>query len=103
MTLSQPRAEAPMRYALHVHPRAARERVALREDGALEAWVTAPAVEGRANAALVALLAARLGLRPREVALVRGERGRHKVVEVPLDAQAVRRVLAEAGRGTSAP
>ncbi|HZR98059.1 MAG TPA: DUF167 family protein [Chloroflexota bacterium] len=84
-----------MRYTVHVHPRAARERVALREDGALEAWVTAPPVAGRANAALLALLATRLGLRPREVALVRGERGRQKLVELPLDAAVVRQLLEE--------
>ena len=82
-----------MRYAVRVHPRAARERLTLREDGGLEGWVTAPAVEGRANAALLALLARRLGLRPRDVALVRGEHSREKVVELPLDAAAVRRAL----------
>ena len=84
-----------MRYTVQVHPRAAHERVALREDGALEVWVMAPAVEGRATAALLALLAARLGLRPRDVALVRGERSRQKLVELPLEAAAVRRALAE--------
>jgi uncharacterized protein YggU (UPF0235/DUF167 family) len=55
----------------------------------------APAVEGRATAALLALLAARLGLRPRDVALVRGERSRQKLVELPLEAAVVRRALAE--------
>jgi uncharacterized protein len=85
--------EEPVRYAVRVHPRAARERIALQADGTLEVWVTAPAVEGRANAAVVALLATRLGLRPRDVALVRGERGRQKVVELPLDAAGVRQAL----------
>jgi uncharacterized protein YggU (UPF0235/DUF167 family) len=77
--------------------------VALRDDGGLEVWVRAPAVERRANAALVALLAARLGVRPREVALVRGERGRHKVVELPLDDAAVRLALARGGADPGAP
>jgi uncharacterized protein (TIGR00251 family) len=94
MVISEPRAEALVRYTVHVHPRAGRERVTLRPDGALEVWVTAPAVEGRANAALLALVAARLGLRPREVALVRGERGRQKVIDVPLEPDAVRQALA---------
>jgi uncharacterized protein (TIGR00251 family) len=82
-----------LRYAVRVHPRAARERLALGEDGALEVWVTAPAHEGRANAAMLALLAARLGLPRREIVLVRGERGRQKLVEVPLDAAQVRHAL----------
>jgi uncharacterized protein len=85
--------EAPLRYAVRVHPRAAHERVVVQDDGEFDVWVTAPAVEGRANAALLALLAARLGLRPRDVALVRGERGRQKVVDLPLDAAEVRRAL----------
>jgi uncharacterized protein YggU (UPF0235/DUF167 family) len=96
MVVIRPRVEAPMRYTVRVHPRAARGRVALREDGALEAWVTAPAVEGRANAALLALLVARLGLRTRDVTLVHGTHGRRKLVELPLDPAAVRRAL-EAG------
>jgi uncharacterized protein len=83
-----------VRYALRVHPRATRERVELLEDGTLAVWVRAPAVEGRANEAVGTLLAARLGLRSREVLLVRGERSRQKVVEVPLDVAAVRRALA---------
>ena len=64
------------------------------EDGTLAVWVRAPAVEGRANEAVCVLLAARLGLRPREVVLVRGERSRQKVVELPLADAAVRRALA---------
>ncbi len=87
-----------MRYTVQVHPRAATDRVALLEDGTLAVWVRAPAIAGRANAAVVAVLAARLGLRPREVVLVRGERARQKVVELPLDPAAVRRALTTAGR-----
>jgi uncharacterized protein YggU (UPF0235/DUF167 family) len=82
-----------VRFTVRAHPRAARAQVALGDDGTLEVWVTAPAVDGRANAALLALLADRLGLRPREVVLVRGERGRLKVVELPLDVAAVRLAL----------
>jgi uncharacterized protein YggU (UPF0235/DUF167 family) len=83
-----------MRYAVRVHPRAARERVQLADDGTLEVWVTAPAVEGRANAALLAALAARLGLRPREVTLLRGDRSRQKLVELPLTPAELRGRLA---------
>jgi uncharacterized protein len=95
MVVAMPRPEEPMRYAVRVHPRAAHDRVALQPDGALEVWVTAPAVEGRANAALLALLAMRLGLRPRDVTLVHGARGRQKLVELPLDAAGIQRVLGQ--------
>jgi uncharacterized protein len=83
-----------MRYVVQAHPRAAQQRVELLKDGTLAVWVRAPAVDGRANDALVAALAARLGLRPRDVQLVRGDRSRHKIVELPLDAATVRRRLA---------
>jgi len=55
----------------------------VRWDGeALHVWVTARAVEGAANRALLAAVARALGTRPSAVALVAGERGRDKVVEV---------------------
>jgi uncharacterized protein len=82
-----------VRYSVRAHPRAARARVILGADDTIEVWVTAPAVEGRANAALVAALAERLGLRSREVVLVHGERGRNKIVELPLDPASLRRAL----------
>lgn len=44
--------------------------------------LTAPPVEGKANAALVALLAERLGVRKSDVAILRGQKGRDKLVEV---------------------
>ncbi|MBI2206148.1 MAG: DUF167 domain-containing protein [Candidatus Rokubacteria bacterium] len=44
--------------------------------------VTAPPVEGEANRAVAALLARSLGVAPSAVTVVRGERGRDKVVRV---------------------
>jgi uncharacterized protein YggU (UPF0235/DUF167 family) len=41
-----------------------------------------PAVEGRANRALVRAIAAEFGVAPSRVHVVAGERGRDKVVEV---------------------
>jgi uncharacterized protein len=82
-----------VRYSVRAHPRAARARVVLGSDDTIEVWVTAPAVEGRANAALVTALAERLRLRSRDVVLVRGERGRTKIVELPLDPASLRRAL----------
>jgi uncharacterized protein (TIGR00251 family) len=83
-----------MRYAVRVHPRAKRERLALGPDGALEVWVNAPPLEGRANQAVLRLLAATLKVSPATVALVRGERGRHKLVELPLEPSALQQALA---------
>lgn len=78
-------ARAMLKVAVQVHPGASRDRVELRPDGGLEIWLRARAVEGRANAALVALLADRLGVRRSGVSIVRGERARHKLVALDLD------------------
>ena len=48
----------------------------------LHVWVTAPAVEGAANQALIDAVARALGVRRSEVRLVSGERSRDKVFEV---------------------
>lgn len=71
-----------MRITVRAHPGASRER-AEWQGGVLHVWVTAPAVEGRANRALVQAVARALGVRPSAVALVAGERGRDKRYEVP--------------------
>jgi uncharacterized protein len=46
------------------------------------ARVTAPPVDGRANAALVALVAKRAGVPKRNVTIARGQRSRDKLVRV---------------------
>jgi len=51
-------------------------------DGALRVRVTAPAVEGAANQALVRFLAEELGLARRSVRLVAGAAGRQKLIVV---------------------
>jgi hypothetical protein len=50
--------------------------------GALRVRVAAPPVEGKANAALLAFLAGRLGLRPRDLHLAGGASARDKLVVV---------------------
>ena len=76
-------------------PRAAREQVILQDDGTLAVRVSAPPVDGRANAALERAVAGALGVAPSRVSLVRGARGRDKTRRVEgLDDGAVRRLLA---------
>ena len=68
---------------VRVQPRAARAGIAgWRPDGALGVRVTAAPVDGRANAAVGALLAAALGVRVSAVEIVRGASGRDKYVRV---------------------
>jgi uncharacterized protein (TIGR00251 family) len=51
-------------------------------EGALVVRVTAPPVDGKANAALCKLLARTLGVAPSGVTVVRGHAARDKLVEV---------------------
>jgi uncharacterized protein (TIGR00251 family) len=82
------------RIAVRVQPRARRNELAGERGGALLVRVTAPPVEGRANDAVRKLLAKQLGVAPGRVAVVRGESGRNKLVEIEgMEADAVCRAL----------
>ena len=79
---------------ISVAPRAGRTALDGVVEGALRVRLAAPPVEGAANRALVEFLADLLGVPKRDVAIVRGERGRQKLVRVRgLDADRVRRRL----------
>jgi uncharacterized protein YggU (UPF0235/DUF167 family) len=86
---------------LHARPGARTEKVSLGADGRLLASVRAPALDGRANAAVVEAVARALDLRPRQVRLVRGLRSRQKVVEIDLPSaeELARRLAAAAQAG----
>jgi uncharacterized protein YggU (UPF0235/DUF167 family) len=68
--------------SIRLTPRAARERLAAAPDGGFVAHVTAPPVDGAANDALCRLVAGAAGVAPSRVSVVRGHRGRQKVVRV---------------------
>ena len=49
---------------------------------AIKIKLRAPAMEGKANAALIRFLAAQLGILPRQIALMRGEKSRDKLIRI---------------------
>ena len=67
---------------VRVIPRASRAGIAGTRDGALLVRLTAPPVEGAANAELVAVMAKTLGVPKRAVTIVAGERARQKRVGI---------------------
>ena len=71
-----------MRLTVRVRPGASRNRIDGFRDGALVVRLTAPPVAGQANAALVVLLARQLGVARRDIEILRGQRGRLKVISV---------------------
>ena len=68
--------------SVRVIPRAAKSGVAGTRGGALLVRLTAPPVEGAANAELIEVLASALGVPKRMVSIVGGERARQKRVHV---------------------
>ena len=71
-----------VRVRVRVSPRASRDRIGGVHAGALKVKLTAPPVDGAANAALIALFAKRLGVPKRAVTLLSGHSGRDKHLEI---------------------
>jgi len=67
---------------LKVVPRASRDEIVGWRDGVLRLRVSAPPQDGRANAAVVALLAAALGVGKSAVAIAAGHGSAHKRVAI---------------------
>lgn len=79
--LAVPGAELVVR----VTPRARRETIEAGDDGALRVQVTAPPEDGKATAAVTALLARALGVPQGALVLVRGVSARTKTYRIASD------------------
>lgn len=80
---------------VRLRPRGSGDELAGVRDGVLQAKVTAPPVDGKANKALCKLIAKRVGVAPSRVSVVRGEKSRDKVVRVEgVDAERLKAALA---------
>jgi uncharacterized protein YggU (UPF0235/DUF167 family) len=84
-------------FEIKVVPHAGREEIDGERDGCVLVHVRAAAEKGRANDAVRRLIAAKVGVRPGEVELLRGKRSRRKTVRVAslTAAEARQRMLAE--------
>ena len=67
---------------LKVKPGSREESLVEQADGTWLARVKAPPVDGKANAALIALVAAHFGLRKAQVTIKSGAAGRMKLVQL---------------------
>ena len=76
------RNETSAQIEIRVQPRAKRNSIEATAGGPVKAYVTAPPEGGKANEAVVALLAKALGLAKGRVTIVRGHRGRNKRVRI---------------------
>jgi uncharacterized protein len=79
---------------VRLQPRAKCNAIVDERDGVLRVSVTAPPIEGQANAALCKLITTRAGIAKGRVSVIRGERSREKVVRVEgLEPGELRRAL----------
>ena len=69
-------------FAVRVQPRASKDEIAGEMEGALKVRLCAPALENRANEALIAFLAGLLKTPKSAVRILAGERSRVKRIEV---------------------
>ncbi len=82
-----------MRIHVRVIPRSSKNLIEW-EEGGLKVHITAPPVDGAANAALVALLAQCLAVHKRDIQIVRGMTGRSKIVEITgISAEAIEKKI----------
>jgi uncharacterized protein (TIGR00251 family) len=93
---------------VHVQPGAGRSSIVGRHGDSLKVRVAAPPVDGRANVAAMALIAATLGVKDSAVEVVSGERSRLKRLRVTgIDVDDVearlRQALAEADSRVGEP
>jgi uncharacterized protein (TIGR00251 family) len=75
-------ADGSITLTIHAQPGAKKTEVAGVYGAALKIRLAGPAVEGRANDALIAFLAESFGVPQRNVTLVRGETARRKTLHI---------------------
>ena len=72
-----------MKISVHIKPNSRhREEVVKNDDDTLTVYVKAPAIEGRANAAAIKLLAKHFKVASAKVKLVRGATSKYKIFEI---------------------
>ncbi|MBL4588435.1 DUF167 domain-containing protein [Candidatus Babeliales bacterium] len=69
-----------IRLSVKVTPNASRERILYDAQGSIKIYVMAPAVEGKANDALIKLCAKKLGVSKGSITILDGEKGRYKTL-----------------------
>ena len=72
-----------MKVSVRIKPNSRhREEVVPNDDGSLTIYTKAPAIEGRANAAAIKLLAKHFKVASSKVKLVRGATSKYKIFEI---------------------
>ena len=90
----QPSDENGTVFPVRVVPKASRSEIVGSEGGTLKVRIAAPPVKGKANKALVKLLAKTLGVSGSQVEIISGHKTRRKTVRVyGVDSEALRDLM----------
>ena len=71
-----------MRLSVKVQPRSSNSRVEKKADGSLKVYLQTAPVDGKANKALIEVLAEYLKVRKKDISIVTGETSRKKIIEI---------------------
>lgn len=71
-----------MRVTIKAIPNAARSEITVQEDGSLKVKVQNPPEDGKANKAILRLIAKHFQVPARQVKIVSGEKSHQKIIEV---------------------
>lgn len=88
-------------FSVHVQPRASRNGICGIQGDAIKLRLTSPPVEGEANRLCIEYLAKLLNVPKSAVAIIAGEKSRHKTIRVAgATARSVRELLAPFANGS---
>lgn len=71
-----------MKLVVRVIPRSSRNKVEKQEDDSYRVYITAPPVDGQANKKTLDLLSKEFGVPKSEIEIIKGKRGRNKVIVI---------------------
>lgn len=71
-----------MRLSIRVVPRASKNKLTKLADGTYKLHLTAPPVEGAANAALVDFLSTELKVAKSSITILKGQTSKNKIIEI---------------------
>ena len=72
-----------VRLNIRVVPNAKQNKV-VEEPGRLKVYLTAPAVDGKANQALIESIAEHFKVKKSRISIIKGEKSRLKLLEIPV-------------------
>jgi uncharacterized protein len=67
---------------VRVTPKSSQNKMFLQRDGKVRAWVSAPPVDGAANAAVHKLISKVINISKSRIELIRGDKGRDKTFKI---------------------